>query len=398
MSLSRRALSIPPSAVFELNNRVAALRREGVEVVALGAGQPDFAGPPEASEAAAAATRDGHVGYTATAGIPPLREAAAEHVSRVVGVTYGPEQLVVTNGAKEALALAIAAVCDPGDTVLVPQPAWLSYEPMAQAFGVTAHPLAGDAERGFRLDPAAITEAAAATGAKALLINSPCNPTGLVYTREELTALVDAALAADLWILSDEIYWPFVFEGEFVSPAALSGAAERTIVINGLSKSHSMTGWRVGFLAAPLAAAKACNSLKSHLSSNCSVPAQHAALGALGAGTGLIDTMREAFARRRTLALEALTAVPDVVLDPPAGAFYVFPRVDAFYRDGLQGSVALCGALLEQAHVAVVPGAVFGEDRCVRLSIAAADEQLAEGIDRLGRFLSGLREGVSPGR
>jgi len=397
MGISARARSIPPSAVFELVNRVAELRRQGAPIVALGAGEPDFPGPPEASAAAAASAADGRVGYTATAGLTELRTAAAAHVSRICGVTYSYEQLVVTNGAKEALVLALAALCDPGDEVLVPQPAWLSYGPMAQTFDIRPVELPGDIERGFRLSPSALA-AAIGKRTRVLVLNSPCNPTGLVYSRRELAALAEVIVAHDLWVVSDEIYWPFVFEGSFCSPAALPGMAERTVVVNGLSKSYSMTGWRIGFLAAPEPVAAACNSLKSHVSSNTAAPSQHAALGALGSGDGFITRMREAFARRRRLALDAVATMPDVQLEPPAGAFYVFPRVDAYYRGAIEGSQALCRALLEEAHLAVVPGAVFGEDRCIRISIAAADEQVAEGLRRLGKFLAGLRGKVGSWR
>lgn len=394
MDLSSRARSIPPSLVFELNSRIGELRSQGVDVVGLGAGQPDFPSPPEALAAAQAFESKGQVGYTPAAGLPELRKAAAELVSRVTGVEYEAAQLVVTNGAKEALALAIAAVCDPGDEVLLPRPAWLSYEPMCQAMDARPVYVDGDGDNGFRVSAAAL-DAAVTDRTRALIINSPGNPTGLVYTRDELAALAQVCIDRDLTLISDEIYWPFVFEGEFCSPASLPGMAERTVVVNGVSKSHSMTGWRIGFLAAPAPLAKAVSSLKSHVSSNASTPAQHATLGALAAGDTHANTMRVAFARRRALALKHLQAMPDIVLEPPAGAFYVFPRVDAYYTARLSGSIPFCTALLEKARLAAVPGAAFGEDRCIRLSIAAADDVLEEGLRRMAGFLASLRAPVS---
>jgi aspartate aminotransferase len=312
----------------------------------------------------------------------------------VSGTSYEAKQLVVTNGAKEALALALAAACDPGDEVLLPCPAWLSYGPMCQAVDAVPVLVPGDADRGFRWDPAAL-DAAVTSRTRAVVVNSPGNPTGLVYTRDELAAIAQVCIDRDLLLISDEIYWPFVFDGTFCSPASLPGMAERTIVVNGLSKSHSMTGWRIGFLAAAPHIAKACGSLKSHLSSNAATPSQHAAIAAIQAGDAHAEMMKAAFARRRDIALAAVTSMPDVVLEPPAGAFYVFPRVDAYYRGDIDGSIALCASLLEHERLAVVPGAAFGEDRCIRLSIAAADDVLADGLARMARHLAALREGVA---
>jgi aspartate aminotransferase len=393
MELSSRAQSIPPSLVFELNARVGALRRAGEDVIGLGAGQPDFPSPPEAVEAARAFLEGGQVDYTPASGIPELRTAAAQLLQRVSGAPYVAEQVVITNGAKEGLFLAMAALCDPGDEVLVPQPAWLSYAPMAQAADVVAVPVAGDPDRGFRITPEAL-DAAITDRTRALVLNSPSNPTGLVYSRAELLALATVLVTRDLSVISDEIYWPFVYEGSFCSMASLPGMAERTVVINGVSKSHSMTGWRIGFLGARPELAKACGSLKSHISSNAAAPSQHAALAALAAGDGHAEMMATAFRRRRTLALQALAEVPDVMLEAPAGAFYVFPRVDAYYAAEITGSVALCAALLEDMRLAVVPGAAFGEDRCLRISIAADDAVLADGLGRLTDFLAKLRTHV----
>ncbi|MCB9899488.1 MAG: pyridoxal phosphate-dependent aminotransferase [Planctomycetes bacterium] len=395
MKPSCRAEAIPASLTFTIDARVNELRAAGVDVVGLGAGQPDFPCPPAALEGARRYLEEsgGKVGYTASGGIAPLRKAAAEHVSRVAGVTYAPSQLVVTNGAKEALALAIAALCDDGDEIALPAPSWLSYEPMANAFGARAAVVQGDERRGFRITPEAL-EAAIGPKTRAVLLNSPCNPTGSVYPREELLALAEVIVARDLWIVSDEIYWPFVFEGSHVSPASLPGMSERTIVVNGLSKSHSMTGWRIGLLAAPPAVADAVDNLKSHLSSNASTPAQYAALGALTHDDGQIGRMREAFRRRRELACTLLGEIEGVEFHRPEGAFYVFPRVDRFYGGAISGSLDFCTALLEEGRLAAVPGAVFGEDRCIRLSIATGDDAIAEGIRRLGAFCATLRARV----
>jgi len=390
MKPSQRALSIPASLVFTIDSRVKELKAQGIDVIGLGAGQPDFPCPPAAVEAASAFIADGLVGYTPAAGIPPLREAAARHVSGITGVAFDSRQVVITDGAKEALTLAMAALTDPGDEILVPTPGWLSYQPMAGIVCARPVDLPTSAESGFKLTPEALDEAIGER-TRAVLINSPGNPTGGVYTRDELTALCEVVVARDIALISDEIYSCFVFEGEHVSPAALPGMAERTIVINGVSKSHAMTGWRIGFLAAPLELANAAASMKSHMTSNPAAPSQHAALAALEAGNEHTAMMADAFLRRRALAIEALGALPDIELCPPDGAFYVFPRVDAHYGAEISGSVDFCAALLEQARLAAVPGAAFGEDRCIRLSIASADEIIEEGIARLGKFLAQRR-------
>jgi aspartate aminotransferase len=248
---------------------------------------------------------------------------------------------------------------------------------------------------GFKLNPDALA-AAITPKSRALFLNSPSNPTGAVYTRAELEALADVLRDTDVAVISDEIYWPFVYEGEFCSPASVPGLAERTLVVNGASKAYAMTGWRIGWLGAPPNMARAVSNLKSHLTSNASAPAQYAALAALEAGTGHTDAMCEAFSRRRTVAVEGVERLPRVTCSEPAGAFYVFPNVSAWYgsrREGgaaIDGSVAFCTALLENALVAAVPGAAFGEDACIRLSIAASDEHVTEALRRLESFLQTL--------
>ncbi len=385
MHLARRASSISGSATLELTARVAELKARGVDVISLGAGEPDFPTPPEAIAAAQAFIAKGRVLYTAGSGIPELRQAAAEALSRSTGVRYEAGQVVVTNGAKEGIALAILALAQAGDEVLVPVPAWISYEPMAQIAEARFVPLPCDDAAHFKLSPTALA-AALTPRTRVLVLNSPNNPTGAVYTRDELAGLCRVLADRDVSIVSDEIYSPFVFEGEHVSPASLPGFAERTVVVNGVSKSHSMTGWRIGYLGAPRAVADAIGNLKSHLTSNAAAPSQHAALAALRSGEAATAAMREAFARRRRLALAALAGVPGVRVAPPAGAFYVFPRIDALYGGAVRGSADFCRGLLEQAKVAAVPGEAFGDDRCVRLSIATSDELLAEGLSRFAAF------------
>jgi aspartate aminotransferase len=389
MRLARRAQSISGSASLALIARVNALRAEGVDVISLAAGEPDFPSPPEAIEAANAFIAGGHVGYTASSGIPELRAAAAENLKQTTGVDYDPSQVIITCGAKEALALAILALCEDGDELLLPTPAWISYGPMATVAGARTTTIPCEQSNGFKLTPDALS-AALSPDSRVLLMCSPSNPTGAVYTRAEFAALAEVLQGTNVTVLSDEIYWPFVYEGEFVSPASLPDLAERTIVVNGVSKAWSMTGWRIGWLGAPKPVAAAIANIKSHVTSNAAAPSQHAALAALRGGDAFPLKMKGAFARRRKIAMAMLAELPGISLAEPAGAFYVFPRVDNYYSPDLPDGRAFAQALLEQQRVAALPGIEFGEDRCIRFSIATSDEQLREGLTRFAAFLSPL--------
>ncbi len=396
MHLARRAQSVSGSATLELGAKVAELRAQGRDIISLAAGEPDFPSPPEALAAARAFLEKGHVKYTPGSGLPELRKVAAEWVSAQCGAEFGAGQLHVTCGAKEALALALMALAGQGDEVIVPTPAWISYEPMvalADAKAVTVPCRAAD---GYKLSPAALA-GAITSRTRALLFNSPNNPTGAVYTAAEIDALA-AVLAKhpDITVISDEIYSPFLYVGRHVSPAAHPALAGRVVVVNGVSKVYSMTGWRIGFLAGPKALADAVGNLKSHVTSNASTPAQVAALAALQAGDGFPKRMLAAFGERRRAVLAAIAKMPGVQCAPPDGAFYVWLKVDALYGGRVNGSAELARLLLDEVGVAGVPGAAFGEDRCLRFSIAASDAQLAEGFARIGRCFASLAGAGAP--
>ncbi len=362
---------------------------EGIDVVGMGAGQPDFPSPQAAVDAARASIEGGMVRYGPAGGIPELKQAVAHHVEEITGTTRNidPSEIVVTNGAKEGLALTFMALCDPGDEILVPLPSWVSYEPMVTMASASMVTIPTKESEGFKLTPDALEEAIGSR-AKILLLNSPSNPTGSVYSAEELVAISAVAAAHDLWIVSDELYWPFIFEGTFASLGAVPGIQDRSILVHGCSKAYAMMGWRVGFLTAPPTVAKAITNLKSHFSSNTAIPSQHAALAALQGGTESIDAMQEAFIRRRSVALDALDKIKGISVVPPAGSFYIFPRVSDLYGGEVHNSIDFCAALLEDGRVAAVLGAAFGEDRCIRLSIAVSDERLAEGLERLAGFVA----------
>ena len=391
MPLSRRVGRIAPSVTFEIEAQIAELRARGLAIIGLGAGQPDFPTPAPALAAARRSLESGRVLYTASSGLPELRTEAARYLSATSGHAWTARDVVVTCGAKEGLALTMLARVDEGDEVVMPDPCWLSYEPMVLAAGGRRVAVATDAEDGFALHAERLARAVGPR-TRVIVLNTPSNPTGAVLTRAELEGLARVlAPFPDAVVVSDEIYSPFVFEGEHVSPASVPGLSDRTVVVNGCSKAFSMTGWRIGFVAAPAPITAAIGNLKSHMTSNAATPSQHAALGALREGQGGIAAMVAAFARRRRLVVEALGAIEGVTLVEPRGAFYAFPRVDAFYADEIAGSVDFCAALLEEAHVALVPGAAFGEDRCVRLSYAVADEELREALERITAFLAARR-------
>ena len=398
MHLAARALSISGSATLELTGKVAELRRQGVDVISLGAGEPDFPSPPAAIEAANAFLAKGHVKYLPGPGLPELREAAAAELSRSTGAAYEARQVCITNGCKEGLALAIlACVQDPADEVVCPSPAWVSYDAMVTIAGGRMVKVPCGDETGFKLTPEALARALTPR-TRVLLLNFPNNPTGAVLTRAEMAALCQVLEGRDITVISDEIYSPFVYEGEHVSPASLPGMAERTVVVNGVSKSYSMTGWRVGWTGAPSKLADAIANLKSHLTSNAAAPSQHAALAALRSGPAYTEMMKAAFRKRLAVALEALARVPGLTVARPGGAFYVFPRIDALYGPALRDSAAFATALLDRARVAAVPGSAFGDDRCLRFSIAAADEHVREGFSRFASFVESLAPAPAPRR
>ena len=398
MHLAARALSISGSATLELTGKVAELRRQGVDVISLGAGEPDFPSPPAALEAAAAFLAKGHVKYLPGPGLPELREAAAAELSRSAGAPYEARQVCITNGCKEGLALALmACVQEPDDEVVCPSPAWVSYDAMVAIAGGRMVKVPCGEDTGWKLTPEALSRALTPK-TRALLLNFPNNPTGAVLTRAEMAALCKVLDGRNIIVVSDEIYSPFVFEGEHVSPASVPGMAERTVVVNGVSKSYSMTGWRVGWTGAPPKLADAIANLKSHLTSNAATPSQHAALAALRSGPAYTEMMKAAFRKRLTLALDALARVPGLTVARPGGAFYVFPRIDSLYGPAVRDSAAFATALLDRARVAALPGAAFGDDRCLRFSIAAADDQVREGFARFASFVESLAPAPAPRR
>jgi aspartate aminotransferase len=388
--LSTWARNIAPSPTLAVDAKAKALLAAGEDVCGFAAGEPDFDTPDHIKEACIAALKSGKTKYAPTPGIQPLREAIASDYATRVGLNVTPAQVVVSPGGKFSCHLAIMAVCSPGDEVILPAPYWVSYPEMVKLAGATPKiVLAGDST-GFRLTAAQV-EAAATPKTKLIIINSPSNPTGAVYTRAELEAIMAVALKHNLYVMSDEIYERLIYDGaRHVSPATFSKeAAERTITISGFSKPYAMTGWRLGTLVAPGPVAKAAAGIQSQTSSNATTFAQYGALAALTEKEktkASVEAMMVAFDRRRKYLHAELNKIPGISCLLAQGAFYLFPNISKF---GLT-SADFCDRLLDRQKVAAVSGSAFGAEGYLRLSYATSDETIRKGVQRLAAFCASL--------
>ena len=383
--MSANLARIEESATLGMTARAAALAAADVAVIALSAGEPDFDTPAYVGEAAIRAIRAGHTRYSPAAGLPALRSAIAEDLRERLGGSGDPRRVLVSVGAKQALFDAIFTLFGPGDRVVVPAPYWVSYPPLVRLARAEPVVVETGPETAFKLTPEALAPALAA-GASGVVLNSPSNPTGAVYSAAELDALTAAASAAGAWIVADEIYEEIRYGGPFASMVARAAEYERVVVVNGFSKAFAMTGWRVGYAEAPEHLVAAMARLQGHVNTNTSTISQHAALAALSAREerrAAVDAMVAAFARRRARLLEALSSVPGIEPLPPDGAFSLWIDARAWCAAIGGGSTELCLDLLEHEHLALVPGSAFGSEGYVRLSFAASDEILERAIERL---------------
>jgi aspartate aminotransferase len=383
MEISERAAQLTPSLTLSIDSKAKAMKAEGIDVCGFGAGEPDFDTPEHIKAAAIEALQAGFTKYTPSAGIPELRAAIAEKLAADNGLTYRAGQVVVSNGAKHSCYNAILATCQPGDEVIIPSPYWVSYPDMVRLVGAEPVIVPTMERNNWKMRPEDF-ENAMTPRTKMLIMNSPCNPTGSVYTREELEAIVEVAGGEDIYILSDEIYEKLVYDdAKHVSIASLSKEAyDLTITVNGFSKSYAMTGWRLGYLAAPEAVVKAVDSIQSHTTANPSSFSQRGALAALKGDQQAVADMREEFDMRRNYMIDRLSKIPNVTAVKPQGAFYVLLNVSQL---GLT-SQNFADRLLSKANVAVVPGAAFGDDRTIRLSYATSIDIIKKGLDRLQDF------------
>lgn len=393
--LSTLVQRLAPSATLAMSQKSAELKAQGVDVINLSVGEPDFNTPDHIKEAAKKAVDDNYSRYSPVAGYPALRKAIVAKLKNENGLDYTPEQIVCSNGAKQCVCNAVMALVSPGEEVIIPAPYWVSYPQMVlMADGKPVFVEAG-IEQDFKITPAQLEEAITAR-TKAIILCSPSNPTGAVYSQAELEALAEVLRRHEqVYVISDEIYEHINYVGSHASIARCEGMYDRTIVINGVSKAYAMTGWRIGFCAAPLALAKACSKLQGQYTSGpCSV-SQVAATEAFAGPQECVEEMRQAFERRKELIVRLAREIPGLEVNEPHGAFYLFPQCSSYFgkRFGdkvIENSTDFALYLLEHAHVATVGGDAFGSPRCFRMSYATSDENIVEAMRRIKEALAEL--------
>ena len=389
MKLAKRVSALTPSTTLAITAKAKEMKDRGIDVIGLGAGEPDFNTPTAIIEEAYAAMMSGQTKYTPSNGLPTLRKAICDKLQKDQGISYSPAEVVVTNGAKHALYTLFQAILDPGNEVIIPTPYWVSYpEQVILAEGVPVF-IEGYEHQQFKVTPEQI-EAAITENTKAIIINSPSNPTGMIYTEQELREIGEVCLKHDILIVSDEIYEKLVYDGaKHVSIAQLSTELkEQTIIINGVSKSHSMTGWRIGYAVGNKEIINAMTNLASHSTSNPTTMAQIATIKAYEMGDAPVEEMRVAFEDRLNKTYERLITIPGFTCVKPNGAFYLFPNVtEAAKMAGFNNVDDFVTELLEKASVAVIPGSGFGSPENIRLSYATSQEQLDKALERIEQFM-----------
>jgi len=388
--ISKRAASLTPSLTLAIDAKAKQMKAEGQDVVGFGAGEPDFDTPQHIKDAAAKALAEGFTKYTPSSGIPELRQAIADKFKRDNGLSYKPSQIIVSCGGKHSCYNVILATCQEGDEVLIPAPYWLSYPEMVKLAGATPVVLPTTDKTEFKVTPEHL-RAAITPRTRLFILNSPSNPTGSLYSRAEIQALGDVCVEKGVLIMSDEIYEKLVYDGaEHTSVAGFSQAHyEHTVVVHGFAKAYSMTGWRLGYLAAPEPIAKAIDAIQSHSTSNPTSFAQKGAVAALNGPQDHLKSWLAEYAKRRAYAHKRLNSIPGISCVNAKGAFYLFPNISGL---GLK-STEFCARLLEQEKVAAVPGIAFGADDYLRISYATSMANIEKGLERVERFARTLHVG-----
>jgi aspartate aminotransferase len=394
--LSKRINSLSESQTIAMNQKSKDLQAQGIDVINLTVGEPDFFTPPHVKEAAKKAVDENYSFYSAVNGYPELLKAIANKFKNENNLEYKPEQIIVSNGAKHSLANSIMCLIDPGDEVIIPAPYWVSYAELVKLAEGKNVILSTTLETNYKITPAQL-EKAITPKTKALLLCSPSNPTGSLYSKEELKGLVEVLLKYPrIFVITDEIYEHINFVGKHVSIAEFPEIKDRCVVINGVSKGYAMTGYRIGYMAAPVWLTKACSKLQGQMTTNASTIAQRAALVALTSDNSYTVEMNKAFKRRRDLVLGLMKDIPGLKCNVPEGAFYVFPDVSYYYgkSDGnvtIKTDMDICLYLLDKAFVATVPGDAFGEPKCIRISYANSDEKLEKALKQMKEVLAKLK-------
>ncbi|NPA24515.1 MAG: pyridoxal phosphate-dependent aminotransferase [Deltaproteobacteria bacterium] len=396
LTLSGRVQQIKPSPTLAITAKAKALQAEGIDVVNFGAGEPDFDTPDNIKEAAIKAIREGFTKYTAAPGIPELKQAICAKLKRENDLDYAENQIIVSCGGKHSFYNLAQALLDPGDEVVIPAPYWVSYPPMVSLAGGVPVIIEAGQEQGFKITPAQL-ESAITPKTRAVVINSPSNPTGAAYTLDELKALAEIAVSKDILIISDEIYEHIIYDGfEQFSPAQIGPEVkERCVILNGVSKSYSMTGWRIGFTAGPAELIAAMTKIQSQSTSNPTSISQKAAIEAYNGPQDYVRNVLKHFDERRRYIVKALNEIPGIACANPQGAFYAFPGVSGLIGKKCGGkeidsSLTLCEMLLDEVKIAVVPGEAFGAPGYMRLSYATSLENIKKGVGRLAEFVEKL--------
>ncbi|MBP2241344.1 aspartate aminotransferase [Cytobacillus eiseniae] len=393
IQLARRVKALTPSSTLAITAKAKELKAEGYDVIGLGAGEPDFNTPQHIIQAAVQSMNDGHTKYTPSAGLPALKKEIANKFAKDQGIKYDLNEIIVTNGAKHALYTLFQVLLDEGDEVIIPTPYWVSYPEQVKLAGGNPIYVEGKENNQFKITPEQLSSVISEK-TKAMIINSPSNPTGMLYTAEELKAIGEICIAHGVLIISDEIYEKLVYgEHKHVSIAELSPQLkEQTIIINGVSKSHSMTGWRIGYAAGNKAIIQAMTNLASHSTSNPTTTAQYGSIAAYAGSQDMLNDMRDAFEQRLNTIFDKITAIPGFTCVKPQGAFYLFPNVSkACEITGYSDVDAFSQALLEEAMVAVIPGSGFGAPNNIRLSYATSLDLLEKAVERIHQFVESKR-------
>lgn len=392
MLISKNISQISPSPTLAITAKAKKMQAEGVNVIGFGAGEPDFDTPVNIKEAAKKAIDKGFTKYTPTAGTKELKDAICKKFSRDNQLTYTPEEILVSCGAKHSIFNAVLALCGEGDEVIIPSPYWVSYPEMVKVVGATSVILTTAEQSGFKITAKQL-DAAITPRTKLFILNSPSNPTGMVYSESELREICEVVVRKQIFCLSDEIYEKLIYGEEHVSIAAFGPEIKkRTLVVNGMSKVYSMTGWRIGYAAGPKEIIQAMTNLQDHSTSNPTSIAQVASVEALEGPQDELKRMSEEFARRRKYMVDRVNSIKGLRTPTPGGAFYCWIDISALLGKNIEGtlissSLVLTEVLLNKAHVAVVPGGVFGDDRYIRLSYATSIEHIVEGLNRIESFV-----------
>lgn len=387
MKLASRVAQVTPSLTLAITAKAKKMKGSGLDVCSFSAGEPDFDTPDHIKAAAQKALSDGKTKYGPASGEPKLKEAIAKKLQKDNALNYQPENIIVTNGGKHSLYNLMMALIEAGDEVIIPVPYWVSYPEMVALAGGKSVLVETDAATGYKITPEQLQNAIT-PNSKLFVLNSPSNPTGMVYTPEEIKALAEVVVKNNLWVVSDEIYEKILYDGSvhLSIGAASPEAFERTIISNGFAKAYAMTGWRVGYLAAPVELIKACNTIQGHSTSNVCTFAQYGAIAALESSQDCVEKMRLAFDERRKVIVERIQAIPKLSVAEPNGAFYVYVSIGQL---GLK-SADFCDRFLENYYVATIPGVAFGADDHIRLSYATDMTSIEKGMERLSQFVQTL--------